>query len=161
MGGKKVLACSGDLRLASNFRLYRKPPAFMAGLRTGINSIRLTLDAAGNLYETTSQAATYGCGTVFRLTKSATGWTESLLHFLACVAAMEKSQWRAPFSTVPAMFMARQNLAASKIRTDTEPSLNSRPLAALRAKPFSIASATVEMAQDGQANSYSTRVEIS
>ncbi len=56
----------------------------MAGLRTGINSIRLTLDAAGNLYETTSQAGTYGCGTVFRVTKSATGWTESLLHFLAC-----------------------------------------------------------------------------
>jgi hypothetical protein len=56
----------------------------MAGFRTGINSIRLTLDAAGNLYETTSQAGTYGCGTVFRLTKSATGWTESLLHILAC-----------------------------------------------------------------------------
>jgi uncharacterized repeat protein (TIGR03803 family) len=44
----------------------------------------LTLDAAGNLYGTTSQGGTYGCGTVFRLTKSATGWTESLLHIFAC-----------------------------------------------------------------------------
>ena len=65
MGGKKVLARSGDLRLVSEYRLYRKPAAFRAGLRTGINSIRLTLDAAGNLYGTTSQAGTYGCGTVF------------------------------------------------------------------------------------------------
>jgi uncharacterized repeat protein (TIGR03803 family) len=82
MGEKKVLACSGDLRLVSNYRLYPKPPAFRAGFRTGINSIRLNLDAAGTLYGITSQAGTYGCGTVFRLTKSATGCTESLLHIL-------------------------------------------------------------------------------
>ena len=43
----------------------------------------LTLDAAGNLYGTTSQGGSYGCGTVFRLTKSATGRTESLLQIFA------------------------------------------------------------------------------
>jgi uncharacterized repeat protein (TIGR03803 family) len=43
----------------------------------------LTLDAAGNLFGTTAQGGTYGCGTVFELTKAAS-WKESLLHVFAC-----------------------------------------------------------------------------
>ncbi len=42
------------------------------------------LDAAGNLYGTTSQGGAYcppfGCGTVFKLSPSEGGWTETVLH---------------------------------------------------------------------------------
>src|ERR1019366_10452272 len=41
----------------------------------------LILDAAGNLYGTTSQGGTYNYGTVFELTPAAGGgWTEMVLH---------------------------------------------------------------------------------
>ena len=40
----------------------------------------ITLDAAGNLYGTTSAGGSYGDGTVFELTPSASGWTENILH---------------------------------------------------------------------------------
>jgi uncharacterized repeat protein (TIGR03803 family) len=40
----------------------------------------VTLDAAGNIYGTTSAGGAYGYGTVFQLTPSNSGWTESILH---------------------------------------------------------------------------------
>jgi hypothetical protein len=58
MGGRKILHAVEILGWFLNYRLYRKPAVSRAGLRTGINSIRLTRDAAGNLYGTTSQAGT-------------------------------------------------------------------------------------------------------
>jgi uncharacterized repeat protein (TIGR03803 family) len=41
---------------------------------------RLVKDAAGNLYGTTYQGGVYGGGTVFELTKTSSGWTESVLY---------------------------------------------------------------------------------
>jgi len=51
----------------------------------------VTMDAAGNLYGTTSSGGNIndcpgqvsGCGTVFKLTPSSTGWTERALHTFA------------------------------------------------------------------------------
>jgi uncharacterized repeat protein (TIGR03803 family) len=43
----------------------------------------VTLDAAGNLYGTTSAGGTYGYGTVFQLARSKSGWTENILHDFA------------------------------------------------------------------------------
>ncbi len=40
----------------------------------------LLIDAAGNLYGTTLQGGAYGDGTVFELSPSAGGWTESILY---------------------------------------------------------------------------------
>jgi hypothetical protein len=50
--------------------------------------------------------------------------------------------------------------SSDDVARDTEPSLNPRPLTALRAKPFSIASATVEMAENRQANSFDPRGDL-
>jgi uncharacterized repeat protein (TIGR03803 family) len=52
-------------------------------------SARLLADAAGNLYGTTmlggtiSSVCSSGCGTVFKLTKGSSGWTESVLYAFA------------------------------------------------------------------------------
>lgn len=40
----------------------------------------IAFDASGNLYGTTSAGGTYGYGTVFQLTHSASGWKETILH---------------------------------------------------------------------------------
>jgi uncharacterized repeat protein (TIGR03803 family) len=40
----------------------------------------VTLDKTGHLYGTTSAGGTYAYGTVFQLTPSKSGWTESILH---------------------------------------------------------------------------------
>jgi uncharacterized repeat protein (TIGR03803 family) len=40
----------------------------------------VTFDASGNLYGTTSAGGLYGYGTVFQLTPSGSGWTETILH---------------------------------------------------------------------------------
>ena len=44
----------------------------------------LTFDAAGNIYGTTLAGGTGdcqgGCGTVYKLSQSGGGWTESVLH---------------------------------------------------------------------------------
>jgi uncharacterized repeat protein (TIGR03803 family) len=62
---------------------------FVGGGSDGIEPIGgLTLDSKGNLYGTTSQggscsAEQYGCGTVFELTPSGTGWSEKLLYSFA------------------------------------------------------------------------------
>jgi uncharacterized repeat protein (TIGR03803 family) len=40
----------------------------------------VTFDATGNLYGTTSAGGAFGYGTVFQLTPSVSGWTESILH---------------------------------------------------------------------------------
>jgi uncharacterized repeat protein (TIGR03803 family) len=40
----------------------------------------VTLDAKGNVYGTDSAGGTYGYGTVFELTHSKSGWTESILY---------------------------------------------------------------------------------
>jgi len=43
----------------------------------------VTLDAYGDLYGTTSAGGTYGYGTVFQLKRSASTWTENILHDFA------------------------------------------------------------------------------
>ena len=43
----------------------------------------LTFDSAGNLYGTTTAGGAYGRGTVFKLTPSNGGWTESILYSFA------------------------------------------------------------------------------
>ncbi|MGO9518641.1 MAG: choice-of-anchor tandem repeat GloVer-containing protein [Candidatus Korobacteraceae bacterium] len=43
----------------------------------------LTFDSAGNIYGTTSLGGAYGAGTVFKLTPSNGGWTESVLYSFA------------------------------------------------------------------------------
>lgn len=43
-------------------------------------SARLVMDAAGNLYGTTSEGGAYGAGSVFKLTPSNDGWTYTSLH---------------------------------------------------------------------------------
>ncbi len=45
----------------------------------------LTFDAAGNLYGTTSNGGSYGCGVAFKLSPVATGpWKETIIHSFAC-----------------------------------------------------------------------------
>jgi uncharacterized repeat protein (TIGR03803 family) len=57
---------------------------FQGGLVDGSQLFSgLTMDAAGNIVGTTSKGGIYGCGTVFKLTKSRS-WKESLLHAFAC-----------------------------------------------------------------------------
>ncbi len=46
----------------------------------GSKPIGLVFDQAGNIYGTTSSGGIYGQGTVYELTSSGSGWTESLLH---------------------------------------------------------------------------------
>ena len=46
----------------------------------GSNPIGLLFDQAGNSYGTTSGGGVYGGGTVYQLTPSGNGWTESVLH---------------------------------------------------------------------------------
>jgi len=43
----------------------------------------LVMDTAGNLYGTTEQEGAYGYGSVFKLTRSAGGWTYTSLHDFA------------------------------------------------------------------------------
>ncbi len=43
----------------------------------------VTLDAAGNVYGTTSQGGLYSYGIVFELSPSQSGWTETILHHFA------------------------------------------------------------------------------
>jgi uncharacterized repeat protein (TIGR03803 family) len=44
----------------------------------------LTMDAAGNLYGTTFREGVYGCGSVFKLTRSGSDWTYRSLHDFTC-----------------------------------------------------------------------------
>jgi uncharacterized repeat protein (TIGR03803 family) len=44
----------------------------------------LVMDAAGNLYGTTVEGGTYGCGAAFKLSPSAGGWTYMSLHDFNC-----------------------------------------------------------------------------
>ena len=59
---------------------------FTGGAGGGVPYDALTIDAAGNLYGTASaggggsSACRYGCGVVFELSPSSTGWTETVLH---------------------------------------------------------------------------------
>jgi len=43
----------------------------------------VTTDSKGNLYGTTSSGGAHGLGTVFKLSKSSSGWTETVLHSFA------------------------------------------------------------------------------
>lgn len=43
----------------------------------------LIMDRGGNLFGTTSEGGAHGRGTVFQLSKSGTGWTETVLHSFA------------------------------------------------------------------------------
>lgn len=54
--------------------------SFGTGSDGAIPVAGVTLDASGNLYGTTSKGGTYGYGTVFELSPSGAGWTETILH---------------------------------------------------------------------------------
>ena len=68
------------------FAPYRVLYSFGQGTDGKVPVAGVTLDAAGNLYGTTSAGGTYGYGTVFQLklkvtpSNSDSGWTESILH---------------------------------------------------------------------------------
>lgn len=53
---------------------------FGAGSDGSVPVAGVTRDATGNLYGTTSAGGSYGYGTVFELTPSTSGWTETILH---------------------------------------------------------------------------------
>jgi uncharacterized repeat protein (TIGR03803 family) len=59
--------------------------SFIGGLSDGANPVytSLIMDAGGNLYGTTTKGGAYSAGTVFELTPSGTGWTESGLYSFA------------------------------------------------------------------------------
>ena len=54
--------------------------SFGSGTDGTIPFAGVTLDAKGNLYGTTSAGGSTGNGTVFELKRSASGWTEIILH---------------------------------------------------------------------------------
>ena len=54
---------------------------FGASSTDAVNAVAgVTIDAAGNLYGTTSFGGTFGVGAIYKLTPSSTGWTESILY---------------------------------------------------------------------------------
>ena len=53
---------------------------FAGGTNDGSKPIGVVFDQAGNIYGTTSSGGAYGDGTVYKLTASGNGWTESVLH---------------------------------------------------------------------------------
>jgi uncharacterized repeat protein (TIGR03803 family) len=58
--------------------------SFTGGLDGGYpNNSGVAFDKAGNLYGTTTSGGLYGFGTVFELSPSASGWTETVLHDFA------------------------------------------------------------------------------
>lgn len=55
--------------------------SFNSGVLDGVYPVAsVTFDAAGHLYGTTSAGGTRGGGTVFQLSSTTAGWTESILH---------------------------------------------------------------------------------
>src|SRR5215468_7698755 len=54
--------------------------SFTGGSDGGTPYSALTFDTKGNLYGTTSVGGTYGYGTVFQLTPSGGGWTETVIY---------------------------------------------------------------------------------
>lgn len=54
--------------------------SFGTGTDGAVPVAGVNLDAAGNVYGTTSAGGAYGYGTVFQLTPSGSGWTENILH---------------------------------------------------------------------------------
>ena len=71
MWGRKFFAWSGNLRLVSSFRPYRKPERI--GQRVG----RLQ---RGDPLSTTYAGGRYASGTVFALIPSNESWTETVLY---------------------------------------------------------------------------------
>jgi uncharacterized repeat protein (TIGR03803 family) len=57
--------------------------SFLGGSDGSVSFAKLVFDGAGNLYGTTSQGGASNMGTVFELTPSGSGWTESVLHSFA------------------------------------------------------------------------------
>jgi uncharacterized repeat protein (TIGR03803 family) len=54
--------------------------SFGQGTDGAIPVAGVTLGSAGNMYGTTSAGGAYGYGTIFKLKRSKSGWTESILH---------------------------------------------------------------------------------
>jgi len=83
--------CGTVFELSPNARggwIYRVIYSFKAGIDGAWPSSTLILDSKGSLYGTTASGGTgsctvgdyIGCGTVFKLTPSSRGWTETILH---------------------------------------------------------------------------------
>ena len=69
--------------LLHSFRPYGSPPCcFHARTADGFDPFysNLTIDTAGNLYGTTTAGGIFGYGTVFKLTHTASGWTEAVIY---------------------------------------------------------------------------------
>jgi len=54
--------------------------SFMGGSDGEYTDTELVVDGAGNLYGTSVQGGTFGGGTVFELSPSASGWTHTVLY---------------------------------------------------------------------------------
>lgn len=90
MSAKRFLAClitTAVLATYASGATYKVLYLFSGGTDGGLTSSSLTLDAAGNLYGTTSsggavnQCRGQGCGVVFELTPSTSGqWQETVLY---------------------------------------------------------------------------------
>jgi uncharacterized repeat protein (TIGR03803 family) len=80
MLGLRPIFSSGAAPASTEKVIY----AFTGGADGGEPMSNLTLDAAGNLYGTTSGGGTgacnSGCGTVFELKRTQDGWKEEVLH---------------------------------------------------------------------------------
>ena len=76
--------------------------SFNGGADGGTPQAGVILDSAGNLYGTTTVGGQYQDGTVFKLTPSGSGWTETVLH------SFQSSEGTEPFGTL--IFDASGNL---------------------------------------------------
>lgn len=81
-GGAYDFGTVFELSLASAGRGWKETLLYsFTGLGDGSSpSAGLIFDAAGSLYGTTLFGGTYGCGVVFELTSTISGWSESVLY---------------------------------------------------------------------------------
>lgn len=65
--------------------LYR----FSGGSDGALPRAEVVLDQSGNIYGTTFSGGSSNCGTVFKLTPSGSGWTESVLYSYPCYPGLQ------------------------------------------------------------------------
>jgi len=82
IGGSRTCACGTVFELTPQSGGYKEAVLYrFAGINDGSGPVGgPVLDAAGNIYGTTSGGGTSGWGTVFKLSLNGGTWTESILH---------------------------------------------------------------------------------